>query len=182
MFEYLIILQNNKTRFYNLFGWLIILGNVAFFLYLAIFAADKKIQYSSIALLVLLLVIFLLQSYFKNSVYRFGLHPYFLLLVPAWMATEVYWMAIAVFLFDILHSIAIQKLTVRVGKNIIRYPSLPSKKIEWTTLNNIMLKDGMLTIDFKNNKLIQQPVDEDKTSVKEAEFNDFCRQQLSKCV
>lgn len=178
MFDFVIILQNNKTRLYNRFGWLIIIANAIFFFYLAIFATEKKLQYGSITMLMLLLIIFLLQRYFKGSVYRFGLHPYFLFIMLAWFNAEVYWMAGVLFLFDILHSIAIQKLTVGFTKREITYPSFPVKKIEWHQLSNVLLKDGLLTIDFKNDTLIQQPIDESKTSVNEAEFNEFCRQQL----
>jgi uncharacterized protein YehS (DUF1456 family) len=96
----------------------------------------------------------------------------------AWFGADVYWMAAAMFLFDMLHTIAVQKLTVQIGKKEIRYPSFPVKTIEWASLNNVLLKDGLLTIDFKTDKIIQQLVDEEKTKVNEAEFNGFCQVQL----
>lgn len=71
-------------------------------------------------------------------------------------------------------------MLVSILNEKIIYPSFPKKKIAWSELNNIVLKDGLLTIDFRNNKFIQQPVDETKTAVNEQEFNDFCRQQLNK--
>jgi hypothetical protein len=40
------------------------------------------------------------------------------------------------------------------------------------------MKDGVLTIDFKNNKIIQQSIDEARSSVNEKEFNEFCQKQL----
>ena len=43
-----------------------------------------------------------------------------------------------------------------------------------------MLKDGLLTIDSKDNKVIQQLIDEEKTKIDEKEFNDFCKDQLRK--
>ncbi len=49
----------------------------------------------------------------------------------------------------------------------------------WNDLNNAILKDGILTIDFKNNKIIQQQIDELSASINEKEFNDFCKQQLA---
>ena len=58
--------------------------------------------------------------------------------------------------------------------------SVPKKHIEWSQLNNIILKDGLLTIDFKNNKFIQQFIDDTNTALNEQEFNDFCGQQLNK--
>jgi len=48
----------------------------------------------------------------------------------------------------------------------------------WTEFNNIILKDGILTIDFIGDKLLQVSVDENKTAVDEQSFNLFCKEQL----
>ena len=73
---------------------------------------------------------------------------------------------------------AVRELVVTISVQSISYPSLPRKNFTWDQLNNLLLKDGLLTIDLKNNKLVQQAVDESKTSVNETEFNDFCSRQL----
>lgn len=73
---------------------------------------------------------------------------------------------------------AVRDQVVTVSNLSVSYPSFPRKHFNWGQLNNMLLKDGLLTIDLKNNKLIQQTIDESKTSVKEEEFNDFCKKQL----
>ena len=35
----------------------------------------------------------------------------------------------------------------------------PFKYFSWEEVNNIILRDNMLTIDFKNNKIIQRETD-----------------------
>ncbi len=77
----------------------------------------------------------------------------------------------------IFYFIAKKKLIVTVREDLIRYPSFPEKNILWSDITGIVLKDGLLTIDFKNNKLIQQYVDE-SVSVNEKEFNEFCAKKL----
>lgn len=57
--------------------------------------------------------------------------------------------------------------------------AIPERKLRWEQLNNVVLKDGMLTLDFMNNKIIQQILEETNQTVNEKEFNDFCRQQLN---
>jgi hypothetical protein len=44
----------------------------------------------------------------------------------------------------------------------------------------MIIRDGLLTLDFKNNKLIQALVivQENESALDEKEFNDFCRAQL----
>ena len=59
----------------------------------------------------------------------------------------------------------------------IIYPSFPKRIIHWKELSNVILKDGLLTIDFKNNKIIQQSIMY-ADRVNEKEFNEFCKKQL----
>ena len=61
--------------------------------------------------------------------------------------------------------------------NII-LPGLAGDRIvEWTQLTNVIKKDDLLTLDFKNNKLLQvQVINSDLIS--EHEFNQFCQEQL----
>ena len=64
----------------------------------------------------------------------------------------------------------------------IVFSGLIPQKIKWSELNNVMLKDGILTMDYKNNRLFQKeteddPDDEDEDATEE-EFNAFCRAQL----
>ena len=44
----------------------------------------------------------------------------------------------------------------------------------WDEFNNIILKDNLLTLDFKNNKLLQLTIIENETMVDEGSFNHFC--------
>lgn len=57
--------------------------------------------------------------------------------------------------------------------------SFPQKNFAWKDLSNVVLKDRILTVDFKNNKIIQQETQEDTTAAEEAEFNGFCRSKLT---
>lgn len=57
--------------------------------------------------------------------------------------------------------------------------SIPKKEYGWNELNNVVLKDNILTIDFKNNKLIQKEIESDASRQEENEFNTFCKNRLS---
>jgi len=58
-------------------------------------------------------------------------------------------------------------------------PGLTSERIvEWSELANVIKRDDLLTLDFKNNRLMQvQVINTD--DIPENEFNQFCRQQLA---
>ncbi len=56
--------------------------------------------------------------------------------------------------------------------------SFPSKHYQWQDVNNIVLKDNMLTVDFKNNKILQKETESDVSRETEIEFNAFCSERL----
>jgi hypothetical protein len=58
--------------------------------------------------------------------------------------------------------------------------SFPKKRYDWSDLTNVVLKDGILTIDFKNNKLVQKEIQSGSNARDEQEFNEFCRNMLAK--
>lgn len=60
----------------------------------------------------------------------------------------------------------------------IVFNSFPRKHFAWTAVNNVVLKDGLLTIDFTTNKLIQKELESFPSIKVEAEFNAFCAQKL----
>ena len=60
------------------------------------------------------------------------------------------------------------------------FNSFPKKIILWPAVNNVVLKDGLLTIDLKNNTLIQKQVNDEVSAAVEFEFNEFCREQIDR--
>lgn len=57
-----------------------------------------------------------------------------------------------------------------------------SKQYQWQELNNVVLKDNMLTMDFKNNKILQKETESDVSNEIEKEFNAFCALQLKQPI
>jgi hypothetical protein len=52
------------------------------------------------------------------------------------------------------------------------------KTYQWAACNNIIYKDGLLTIDFKNNHLLQLPVNIAAIEFEATSFNEFCSKKL----
>ena len=61
----------------------------------------------------------------------------------------------------------------------ISFNSFPRKILLWKDVNNVVLKDGILTIDLKSNTLIQKPLNDEVDKHIEQEFNEFCKEQLN---
>ena len=74
-----------------------------------------------------------------------------------WMPVSI-WLAIVHIILLALDTIARRSLRVNFNADNIEYPSFPKKNIKWDELENVVLKDGLLTMDFKNNKLTQDEI------------------------
>lgn len=183
MKEYAIFLMKDKrSRSFKLLAWLIILINylslVYFSLHLDLFSPMKWV------LLVLMAVVVFTQFYRSVKKRRFlgeaELLPIFLVIMAGWMIMDYYWIGLMNGLILALAIVASRRLVVHFSDRDVVYPSFPKQRLAWQALNNVVLKDGILTIDFRSNKLSQQEIDEDLSPVDEKEFNEFCKAQLSK--
>jgi hypothetical protein len=94
------------------------------------------------------------------------------------------WLFWAFILLGILERQVKFPLEIGFSETQVVFNTLFKRKYQWAQLANVVLKDGMLTIDFANNRLLQREVeDEDEEEdVSEEEFNSFCRTQLEKNV
>ncbi len=57
--------------------------------------------------------------------------------------------------------------------------TFPKKYYAWNQIQNALIKDDVITIDFKNNKLIQKDINEPVSPTVTAEFNAFCATQIA---
>lgn len=127
------------------------------------------------------IVLFFAALFVKKIFIVFKINQFFLLLFAAILLV----IATHSFLFAIL-LIVIGKLV----KNVYRTPeiiineegvtinkTLGSKQYKWTSFNNIVLKDNLLTLDFVNNKLLQ--VNSAETAIEESVFNAYCNNKLA---
>jgi hypothetical protein len=179
MQPYQIPLINEKISLYNRIGFIAIFINLLVFLFFSIYIAGNRISIACGISSMAIAGCLLFNAYQQSKPDR---HIDFIfiygLIVGGWFAAGVYWLGIMAVLFAFLSTIATRKLIVSFSEELIIYPSFPKKKMKWDDLSNVVLKDGLLTIDHKNNKLIQQEIDSTMQKTDEGKFNEFCRQQL----
>ena len=179
MKQFELIIKNEKQRFYIRFSWLMIIANLAFFVYISASSSFTNIGPLFYVLIAIIAIIFL--RYSKENKGNPRLYILFLIIILGWVNTRTFWwVGIPILILMILDEIARCELVVKIFADKMTYPSWPKREIKWEELSNVILKDRILTIDFKNDKLIQQLIDEKNTQIDEKEFNDFCKQQLNK--
>ncbi len=178
MQQFKITLLNEKKSSYKKSLLVLIILNFFAFLFFAWISGDSDTRYKSIFASGCIAISLLLDLVLKNWKKADFKSAAIILAILFYIRLHYYWLAFALILISLLFLLATRDLVVHVSDKAVYFPSLPRKVISWGQLNSILAKDGILTIDLKNNKLIQVHVDESKTSIIEKEFNDFCKKQL----
>ena len=185
MDEYKIILRNDKTRLYDRFAIFIFILNGIGIIASIIYKTPETTTHNFIAVLIGLAVILMILPS-GIIITKKGARFYSIVLSSAvflllfWIYLGFWWIGAILMMLIFLYYYSKRELIVTVKRESILYPSLPVKEIKWNYLNNVILKDHLFTIDFKNNKLIQQGIDSKSFTINEQEFNDFCKEQLRK--
>jgi len=180
MQKFELILINEKVRQYKLFALLIIVINCIAFVYLAV--SKSELRFRSIGIVAWIGVLFIIEHFARKRGKEFSAKAgAILIIIAAYLGFKFWWPAAIISILAFLYLISIRQFILSVSSNNIIYPSFPKRTIQWNELNNIIMKDGLLTLDLKNNKLIQVLVSNDRNhqDLDESDFNDFCRKQLN---
>ena len=90
------------------------------------------------------------------------------------------WIGVVYFALELLQHQAKRPLEIGFSDGLVEVNSLPKRKYRWSDFNNVVLKDGLLTLDFKDNRLFQKETQEDEDDdADEDEFNAYCSRQLN---
>lgn len=176
MTQFEVILKNDSIPSYQRLALIILIFNLSVFIYLSFYDAFRIQAISAIALI----GIFLLarKKFIKDKKRGFLLNGFlFFVLTFCWLAFENYILVATCFLIGILYFLALQKLSFVFSEHGIKKESFPKKQFPWNELSNVLLKDQILTLDFKNNKLLQAEI-EPLQNVDEVQFNAFAKSQI----
>ncbi len=94
-----------------------------------------------------------------------------------WIYYGNFWMGVLLLFFAVMSFFTNKKTIILFNEAGIVYPSFPVKKYTWADLVQVVWKDNILTIDLKNNKLLQFNIEEDfAAGFDAAGFNKWCRE------
>ncbi len=80
------------------------------------------------------------------------------------------WMVFVFVLLAILEYQAETRSEIGFSEDHIIFNGLLKKKYKWTEVQNVVLKDGLLTVDLKNNKLMQKEIDNGENEASEEDL------------
>ncbi len=179
-YDYVVTLKKNSDRQVDIISILLCVLSVTAFVFEQI--SSRRINY----LLTIVSIVIAAGIIYNNFIARKDKSPryrYLLFLAGiTWIGMPyLQWISIAFFALAFLEYQAKHPLEVGFTNDEIVINTLVRKRFHWNDLNNVILKDGLLTIDFKNNKLFQkETLDDDEPDADEDEFNDYSKAQLMK--
>lgn len=115
------------------------------------------------------------HSFYYRSVILIAALSWFL--IP-----NLHWLFIVYFIAAIIEKPVRSNTVLAFNKKEIVLNDFPTKKFQWNQFNNIVLKDGLLTLDFSNNKLYQKEIENKINNIYEIEFNHFCAIQINNTI
>lgn len=179
--QYVVVLKNKSKKVLEQTGWLFSLFSLLLFSYSIYLEPDHKFLYVFFVLIVSMLLINVINKKQQRSV------RFFPLLIAAGIgilsSTDMPAIGILFLIAALLERRTSAKKEIGFSDHGIQFNYNKRRKIEWTDLNNVILRDDLLTIDLKNNSIIQVEVDDEEDAdyeVGEDEFNVYCRTQLGK--
>lgn len=175
VYPYIITLKNESSRYVNIIGFLLSLASAVLF-------TREMVMHNKVILPLLAGVIFIV-AFIGWNIYKYyytesEIYYSKALLIAGLVWTKMPYMPWLIALFVLLAILEYQaKLSPEIGfsKDHIQFNGLFKKKYQWSEIDNVVLKDGLLTVDFKNNKLFQKEIDTGENEASEQEFNEWIR-------
>ncbi len=97
-----------------------------------------------------------------------------------WLLWGSWMLALLMVVFSLFSFFATKKLQIVFDDEGILYPSFPEKKYAWVAVTQVIWKDDILTIDMKDNHLLQFNIDKNFAAKFDGDsFNKWCATHLS---
>ena len=178
LYTYVIVLRNETSRYVNIIGFLLTAGSALLFAREMVLRHEVILPYLLGVLFIAGLMLWNVYVHFKTD--RSVRYSKALLVAAlVWMKMPYFqWLLIVFAILAILEHQA--KLAPEIGfsADTIVFNRLMRKKYTWKEIDNVVLKDGVLTIDFKNNRLFQRDIDTGDNEASEMEFNLWSQERL----
>jgi len=178
-----LLLINTRKRQYLVLGRFLVLLSASLLIYSALLADPSnkyKMLFAGIILPLILLICQRILFAKKKITAERQVDVFLFIMTYTWLIHSFYILFALLLLLHFLFKISLRTLRLVVAPEGIRYPSFPAKMIPWSQIENLIVKDDLLTIDTKKNTLIQQLIEPNSfiDSQELEAFNTYCQQQI----
>jgi len=179
VYDYMVYINNDRSKYINTISQLLCFISACFFL-----AQQVKIGkqfYFYLASFCIIIAGLVWNRYIflkKNQVVYY--RRMLVLAGATWLYMPfMQWLAAPLILLSLIEKHSKLPLEIGITNDRIVFNTLIKREFYWKAFNNVLLKDGMLTLDFKNNRLFQKETVDSISGIEEKEFNDYCQRHLS---
>jgi hypothetical protein len=178
IYQYVVILKNKHHRYIDLIGLLLGIISIVFFVQELVTAQTVGLAYLLGAIFVTAVLVWNIWQASKGRKVYYS--RALLIAALVWMKMPFFqWLAFVLIVLALLEYQAKYALEIGFSDQEIVFNSLFKKRYQWSQFDNIILKDGLITLDFNNNRILQREVeDEEEDEADEDEFNAYCGKQL----
>lgn len=178
LFQYVLIVKKDKPGNIDYISLLLCFMCWIFFIFFAIFTHRIHFVFFWISFFI---PVALIRNWWikrKKNPHITYKHPLFVTGIVWLFVPGMRWIFILFILFILFDHQSRQNLEIGVSDEQVVINTFFRKRFEWKQFSNVVLKDNLLTLDFKNNKVLQREIDPLLSDVEEEEFNQFCAAQL----
>lgn len=180
VYQYVVTLKNTSRKFIDTFSLLLLVASVLLFLREQYLSPNIKITYLFGSIAISGIIAWNLYYKKKKAATTYYNSALFIAAI-GWVAMPyLSWLFIPFALMGLFERQAKMPLEVGFTDKEIAINTLIRRRYQWSDFSNIVLKDDLLTLDFKNNRLLQRETIDEEGDAEEDEFNLYCRQQLGK--
>ncbi len=185
VYDYVLVLQRQHLRIIDAVSKLMLVLAVIAFFFEALRAVELQLAWFKVLFWVIFSVFIIAWGVFCFLQQKKGVVPYYRLgfLLASWGFFTIpeggIWLSLIYLLAVIIEKPVKMNTEIAVDNDEIVINTFPKKTYQWSEVNNFLIKDGLLTIDFKNNHLIQRMIEAEVSKETETEFNAYCAAQLA---
>ncbi len=179
VFDYVVVLKNQHKKATERTGWLLCIFSALPYA-ATIYITPKNWGIYIVFFILLSLLIGIIIDRKKKKALRFM--PFLLVAAAGlYLFSSIPYVGSLYLLAGLAESWLSKKKEIGFSSNEIAISGMIPKKILWSDLNNVLIKDGLLTMDYKNNRVFQAHTDDEEDEdyeVEDDEFNAYCRKNL----
>ena len=179
-YQYVVILKRDSDRTINLISILLCCFSALSFLYEQ--TRSRQFNYFLLLASIIILAGSGLNIH-RSRTNRWRVRYRYLLLAAGigWLGMPwLQWLSVVFVLLTFLEYQTKYPLEIGFSPEQVVMNTLIKRRWPWSDFSNIILKDGLLTLDFKSNRIFQKEVvDDEEDDADEDEFNDYCRERLA---
>jgi hypothetical protein len=178
IYQYVVTLKNTSSKYIDRFSLLLLTISVLLFAREQFFSDNIKISYLFGAIAIAFVVGSNLYQQRKTGKIPYYGNALFIAAI-AWVTMPFLpWLFVPFALMGLFERQAKLPLEVGFSDDRVVINTLIRRKYTWADFNNIVLKDDLLTLDFKNNRLLQRETIDEEGDADEDEFNLYCSDRL----